>query len=333
MDTPGSEAPAAPPAEGTSPEAPKKGFDGLDVIEGDKGVKDPKKAQEPPKLGPDGKPIPPDPNKKVWKLNVYGKDVDFDASDEAQIQKAVQKGLAADKRFTAAAKSEKQLAALINSLRQDPLSVAMNEKLGHDPEVLLEAMLKKMGPKARKVAEKYMGGVVDYELMDPKDREILDHKKKIEEFEASEKEARNKQQAERFQRLQAQYHGEYEADIVSTLESSGLPKTPATVKRLAYYLDLGLRNGAVLKAADVIEYVKRDYQQETNDLYGATDGDLLLSILGKDVVNKVMSAATKAAKNGNLDPVPLNQQPSGDPNAPKKIKYISPDQWREKHGL
>lgn len=295
--------------------------------------KDGKPPAEPGKQPGTGEP---DPNKKIWKLNVYGKDQEFDASDEESVKKIVQKGLAADQRFAQAAEVEKQMQTLVRALRENPEKVLLNERLGHNPEMLVEKILSALGPKARKAAEKYMSQIVDEELMDPKDREILQHKRKLEEYEAQKKDAENKARMEQIAQAKAHYQGEYERDIVSALESSGLPKTAATVKRMAYYLYQGLQRGIELKAADVVDLVKKDYTQEQIELFGATDGDALLSILGPELTQKVVRAATVAAKNGKLAPskVPPGKQPppGSDENKGKK-RYISPDEWRDKMGI
>ena len=301
----------------------------------------------PPAAGgkPDAEPKAPetaaDPNKKVWKLNIFGKDVDFDATDltqdEEKLKRIVQKGLAADERFQQAAQVEKQLQGIIRALRETPENVLLNEKLGHQPEVLIERLVKTLGPKARPIIEKIMGAYVDEELMDPKDRAIAEHKRQIAEFEAEKKARAQAEQEEQMKVLKSHYQETYSKDIMTTLENSGLPKTPSTVKKMAYYMFQGLQRGVQLQAADVVDLVKQDYITDTTELYGHLDGEILLSILGPGLTDKIVKAATASMKGPRqpLKPLTPAEQPKpgqGQEDPSGKKRFITSDEFREKFG-
>lgn len=298
----------------------------------------------PAKMGTDGKPVPPagmtDAEKKIWKMKIFDKEVDFDATDltkdEEKLKKLVQKGLAADVRFQQASEVEKQLAGIIRALREKPEGVLLNEKLGHKPEVLFERLVKALGPNARPIIEKIMGGYVDQELMDPKDRELAETKQKMAEYEEEKRKAQQAEQDKQMADLKSHYQEQYSKDIMTTLEKSGLPKTPSTVKRMAYYMHQGLQRGVQFQAADVVDFVKQDYIAETTELYGALDGDVLLSILGPALTDKLVKAAT-ASKQPKLPLKPLGpgEQPKGDDgDQPQgKKRFITSDEFRAKHGI
>lgn len=270
--------------------------------------------------------------KKIWKLNVFGKEVDYDASNEDNLKKSVQRGLAADERFQQAAETEKKMRQFIQMLKESPEKVLFHQSLQNDPEAVIDRLVNFLGPKARPIIEKRMAQWVDEEMMDPKDRELMEHKKKIKEMEESRRTDEQNANNERMKTLTQHYNEAYSKDIAETLDKSGLPKTPFTVRRIAQYLSQLLDRGIEAKASDVVDLVRQDYSLEHNQLYGSLEGEALLSILGDDVTNKVVKAAAELMKTGKMKPLSAKEQPEAEP-ARKKSKYITPDEFREKMGI
>lgn len=253
----------------------------------------------------------PDNPEKPYKIKVNGKE--YNVSLEEAL-KLAQKGVGADHRFNEAYKLKQQAEQIIHTLKTDPMSILLNPNLGVD---------------FKKLAQEYLAKEIEREMMSPEQRELYETKEKLRQAEEEKKSLAEKEDQARMSKLVEHYSSEYEKDIQATLQTSGLPKTRGTVKRLAYYMQKGLERGVELKAADVIDLVRADYIQEHNELYGSADGDTLLKLFGDPVLKKLMEANLKKVKSGGV-PTPTAKPKSGDEPAilSTPIKKLDKDEWR-----
>jgi len=252
---------------------------------------------------------PADPN-KPYKIKVNGKEYNVGLEEALRL---AQKGVGADTKFNEAYKMRQQAEQFIHQLKTDPMSILMNPNLGFD---------------FKKLAQEFLAKEIEKEMMTPDQRELFETKEKLRQAEEEKKSIAEKESEARMQQLVSHYSSEYEKDIQATLQTSGLPKTRGTVKRLAYYMQKGLERGVELKAADVIDLVRADYIQEHNELYGATDGDTLLKMFGDQTLKKIMEANLKKVKGGDgMSPTPPKK-----PGTPDILsvptKKMDKDEWR-----
>lgn len=247
---------------------------------------------------------------KKYKVKIDGEELEV---DEAELLAGYQTRKAADKKFQEAAMTRKQAEEFISLLKTDPVKVLSHPGLGVD---------------FRQLAEQYLVQQLEEEMLDPRDRELKKYKAMVEEQETLKKQELERQQAEQAEQLRQRYTEDYTNQIVTALQTSGLPKTERTVKAMAQYMHLGLQHGVDLKAAEVVELVKQDYINAQKELFGALDGDTLLSILGEDVANKIRKSDVKRLKS----PEKVLQRPAAQPPAthPPKTKGISKEEWRER---
>jgi hypothetical protein len=96
---------------------------------------------------------------------------------------------------------------------------------------------------------------------------------------------------------------------------------------MAFYMFQAVQNGYELEPKDIVERVRQDYIEEVKELFGQTDGDALLSILGDDVGKKIRESDLKKLKNtqGSQFSTPA-------PKAPKereKPKKLDGKSWRD----
>lgn len=223
---------------------------------------------------------------------------------------------AADEKFREAAMTRKQAEDFIRLLKEDPAKVLTDPRLGID---------------ARKWAEEFLLKQLEDEMLDPREKELRKYKQQLEEYEAQKKAEKEAVEQARVAELQAKYTEEYTKDITSALDSSGLPKTEHTVKRMAYYMHQALKRGMDLKAGDVVELVKQDYISEQRALYGSLDGDMLLQLIGPDIADKIRKYDVAKVKNPNANAKTPEKQP--EPNQERKQSKkpsMSRDEWREK---
>ena len=300
--------PSAPPAAAPASPAPK--------------APETKPAGTPPATGAPVDQKPPEgataAEKRAWKLAINGKEQELDVSGiefkdpklEEKFKKLVQKGLGADEKFQHSAKTEKMLESFVHLLKTDPWKALSHPMIGHD---------------ARKIAEQYLAKQLEFERMDPRDREIAEHKLKLQEAEDKLKSEREEREAQQKETLTKHYSEEYSKDILTTLKTSGLPQSPRTVQRIAHYMFEGLKRGVELKATDVIDIVRQDYMDDIKALFGGLDEDALLGIVGDDVAGKIRNAELKRLKRPGI-PVSKNEQPIGTPDT-KPPQYKSIDNF------
>jgi len=252
---------------------------------------------------------PADPERPfVFKLE--GKEYHL-TKDEAE--RLASKGIGADKKFGEAAKMRQQFEDFVHVLKTDPMSILQNPNLGLD---------------FKRLAQDYLAKEIEKEMMSPEQRELLETKEKIKQMEDEKKKGEEKANQERMQQLVQHYSGEYEKDIQSVLQTSGLPKTRGTVKRLAYYMQKGLERGVELKAGDVIDLVRSDYIQEHNELYGSANGETLLKLFADPVLKKLMEANLKKVKGGDAMSPTLAKKPGTPDILSVPTKKMDKDEWR-----
>jgi hypothetical protein len=251
-----------------------------------------------------------------YKLKANGKELELTLEE---LQKAAQKGIGAEEKMQAAAEMQKQIAGVLKLAKEDPRRFLSHPAIGADVKALVKSILQE----------------------EIEDAQLNDDQRKAKKLEAElnairEEQQRQKQaeEAERMEKLTQHYQQELSTQIVSALETSGLPKTEQTVARIAQYMQAAVQSGIDdVTAADVLPYVKRDYELAIKSLLGVADETTLLSLLGDDITNKAVKAHLNKAK---LKPA---ARPAGEPivKAPQKPgAKKSLDLWRkemeEKYG-
>lgn len=248
--------------------------------------------------------------KRMFKVKVNGEEVEV---DEDELKAGYQTRKASDEKFREAAMSKKQAEEFIHLLRTNPKKVLSNPDLGID---------------VRKFAEEFLVEQMEEEMMDPKDRELRDAKRQLEEIENEKKRIKEEEESKQAAQLKEKYSQEYQTSIVEALQTSGLPKSEHTVKRMAYYMHQGLKRGMNLGAKDVVSLVKQDYIDEQKALYSNLDGDMLVQLLGSDVADKIRKYDVSKVKGQRQEPKYPAKQPEGGTPRPKKSKKISKEDWK-----
>lgn len=205
---------------------------------------------------------------KSFKVKIDGAEQEV---SEEELLRGYQTASAAQKRMQEAAMSRKQVEEVINLLRKDPFKVLTDPSLGIN---------------ARELAEKFLMQQLEDEA-NPKDAENRKLKQQLEQIEEEKRLARQDEEKRQAEVLIKQHTENYTKDISNALETSGLPKTNHTVKRMAYYMAEGLKRGLDLSAKDVVDYVRNDYMNDVKELFSSSDGEILLKLLGEDVAKKI----------------------------------------------
>jgi hypothetical protein len=265
--------------------------------------------------GQESKPQAP----QKYKVKANGKEEEHTLEE---LMKFASMGKGANQKFEEAAKYRKQAESFINRLRTDPLSVL------NDPKV---------GINFKEIAEEYLYNQIQEERLSPEQKKQKEMEQELKKYRDKEEEGKKKQQQEQEQRLDQHYTEHYDRIITEGLSKSGLPKTAATIKSVAKYLDRALDAGLDVTVEDVIPFVKQDYLNTIQELFGASDGDTLLSLLGgnADKIRKADLARLRGMQ-GNQEPKPIPKQdpaPSRDEKPKYVNKYEAAENIRRKLGL
>ena len=147
----------------------------------------------------------------------------------------------------------------------------------------------------------------------------------------AELEAQNKAREEAIIRKQQeeQYNAsmtQITKQITEALESSDLPKSNTTQRRMAEYMMMNLQNGVELPMNSIVELVKEDYVQDIKEMFGDASGEQLINLFGEDVTNKIRKsdlAKLKSAPTTKVEAVKTDSTRST-----KAPETINPDDFR-----
>lgn len=204
-----------------------------------------------------------------------------------------QRGAAADEKFREAAKHRKEMDDLISSVRDDP------RKLG----TLIKALT---GKEPEQVYESELSRVLEELTLDPKEKQLREYKKKLEEFERREKAENERKEQEKFAAAQAQWEQKYDKQISDAIKSSGLPLNEDTIQ---YTADIMLKQLEIDPDNDppmdiVMDMVRDRYVTQLGKMAKSIDAEKLLELLGDDGYENL----AKAAKGKKKSPVSINAE-------------------------
>lgn len=300
-----SAAPAAAPAQNTQASSP--------VAESAESK--PKSTSEPSKAANDNSEAKPAPKK--WRIKGAGREHEVDS--EEKLIALAQMGLGARQAFTEADKIKQENAQWKQRIKESPWDVLA--ELGLDPRELSEKKLTEI--------------IADQELTDEQ-RELKALKDKNKSYEQKEAEREKAEHAAQVAKLSEHFRGQYDNDFTKVLNESGLPKTPAVVRRMAELQLEGMKAGEDYEAplAAVTEMVREEINTNIRETFAAMDGDQILKLLdGTDIANKIRRAdlaRLRAPASITNARAPAQAAAAAPPGAKEEPKYISRDEWHER---
>lgn len=245
-------------------------------------------------------------------VKVDGKIVDVPWDD---LMKGYSHGNVAALKMTEANQKHQQATQFLQMLKTNPVQVLTDPSLGVD---------------FRAIAEEYLAEQIQYEGMSEEQRDLVDTKAKLKDFERMQAEAKSTQEAKELAALQTQVTN----DINSAIESTNLPNNEFIFQRVAYYMNAMLDQNPGMQQVnpvDVIDLVREDYQKEIQTLFGGSDAETLISLLGEDAIGKVRKFDSNRLKTKE-DIVPETKQGKKVKTKEKK-KKMTPTEFRRKLGI
>jgi len=251
---------------------------------------------------------------KKYKLQVDGQEMEaeIDLNDDEAVRKELQMSRAAKKRMGEAQAEKKKAFEIIKAFESDP-----------------ESMLKRLGPKGREIAEKYLLAQINEEMLSPAEKELRDLKNENETY--KQKEAREK--AEREAKISAQKEYEFaqsfQNTIIQALEKSGMPKTPTHIKNLARLMSQNLDLGLDLSPQELADEWARERAQDYSTEFKDMSADQFVKLYGQDMANRLRKHAIKELqeKHSHLNQPGKKVESSG--SSSQQSRPMTMDEWRD----
>lgn len=227
--------------------------------------------------------------------------------DEAELIKGYSRAKAAHRRFEEASSMRKEVEGFLTALKQNPIAVLQDPSLGLD---------------FRKIAEDYLYDQIKREEMSPEQRKIQEYERKLAEMQAERERFERESTEQKITEEQHAYAQKIEAEFTEALESSGLPKTTETVRRMAYLKRRALDAGYDMPATDLVVEVRESYLEEQRSVLGGLEGDALLSAIDEDILYKIRAAELARLRRGTETASEGKAASKGAPSGKKKPESL-----------
>ena len=257
------------------------------------------KASASPAIKVDENGVAADAPKKIWKLNVNGKDVEYDASNEDKMKADLQKVFGIEEKARTTAQKADMAEKLMGMLQTDPLGFEKQCKLN--------------GIDATKLATEILYNQLRLQNMTPEQRELEDYKQREAEAKAVREEQEAAAKVAESQKKTQEWAQKFEAECTAALNANAIPKTRLSLALIAQYIDAGLQAKKDYTVEQVLPYVARDLKEIHRSTMGTLDGDALLDYIGESLSNKIAKARVDRYKRTTANPVPekktVNENP------------------------
>lgn len=229
---------------------------------------------------------------KSLKIKFNGKEYDeelpFEIPDNPESIKYMQNKLQMDRlarvKSQESADQVKMINEFLNELKKNPRKVLSDPTIGVDLKKIAAELIEEEIENSKKSPEQL-------------EREKLEGELKAMKAERErEKEDFNKRELER---LQEQEFERYEHLISKAIETSDLPKSPYIVKKMADYMLMGLQKGIDVTPEDVLPLVRDEMQNDLREMFAVMPEEVIESIVGKDVINRIRKKNLQKARSGN----------------------------------
>lgn len=251
------------------------------------------KADAAPAVKVDENGVAADAPKKIYKLNVNGKEVEYDASNEDKMKADLQKVFGIEEKARTSAQKVDMAEKLLSMMQSDPRGFEKQCKLaGLDPT---------------KLATDILYNQIRLQGMTPEQRELEEYKEREAEAKAlKEQQDADAKVAEANKKTQ-EWAQKFEKDCEAALKANAIPKTRLSLALIAQYIDAGLADKKEYSVEQVLPYVARDLKEIHISTLGKLEGDELLAYLGEDLSNKVAKARVDRYKRTTANKPPEGQ--------------------------
>jgi hypothetical protein len=200
-----------------------------------------------------------------------------------------------------------------------------------NPETLTDTLLKLGWEKKqiRDLAEKFLAGELEEEMLDPKDKELRDTRNKLKTYEEKEALSKKEQEQKENETLKAKYAKQYEEEFIEALKTTDLPATKDMVAEMAKYIARAAKIKMPMTALEAVKLVQQDVEARNKHLFSNLSPEAIVKLVGEDGLKKLREYDVSKLKDPSQHlktPAPNEQ---GELNRKKEQgKRMTPTEWR-----
>jgi len=261
----------------------------------------------------DAKALPPE----LFEVKVNGQIRKY-TLDELRSKAILADG--AHEKFQKASQTEKKFADWKQKAQTDAMSALMDPELGLSKDQI-----------RTRFESWYKENFIDPEMMTKEQREAAQWKKEAEQYkkEKSQREEQEKTSAQ--EHLDSQTRQSVQEEIVSILDTSGLPKTRFTANRVAFWMKQNIKNGYDAPPEVIVQQVKDERNSIVASLTSTATPQQLVEMLGDELIKKLRTFDMEklkarfqpATQSGSLSPNSGNAKPTGSRSMRDVDKYFN----------
>lgn len=245
------------------------------------------------------------------KLKVDGQEVEV---DDEELKRGYTHQRAANKKLQEGLKAKKQAEEFISMMKDKGKLFEVIQKLGHNP---------------RSLAEEYLAAQLEEEMLDPREKELREYKKKVQSYEEMTKQQKEAEEKKVRDELTAKFSKQYSEQIIQALEKTKLPAVKENVAKMAGYIKRAADMRFEMTVEEAAKLVKEDLEHINRSVVSEMDAETLVKYLGEETLQKIRTYDTSRLKDPNTNlKTPAEQ---GELNTRKKSTNarMSPAEWRK----
>lgn len=250
---------------------------------------------------------------RKFKLKVDGQEIEV---DEEELKRGYSHQRAANKILQEGKQAKKQAEQVFNMLKDKSQLVTALKKLGYDDKAL------------REVSEEYLTETLKYEMLDERERELLETKKKLKSYEEMEAQQKQEAEARRLNEMKKKFSEEYSQKFVEALKESRLPANKQMVSEMAKYIHRASKIGFEMTPQEAAKLVREDIENAHRNLYGDVDAETLVKILGEPGLQKLRTYDVSRLKDPESKLQVPREQAEPQTRQKREVKRMTPQEWR-----
>jgi hypothetical protein len=200
---------------------------------------------------------------------------------------------ASQRRFEEAAQRQKQAEQFFDAIKKDPITAMKQLNVDFDS-----------------AAEAYYAEKLKLEMMDPKERALLEKEKELSEYKKKEADYKKDLETREIAALQSQALKEIDVEIGEVLRKSGTKSSPKVVARLAELMLASLEKGERMPADKAYAKTYSDLKDEVITFTGSLPPAELVKVLPKEQVDALRKYFVSEVTDNKPFTVRRNQTPS-----------------------
>lgn len=229
---------------------------------------------------------------KKLKLKVDGEEFEeeVDLDDDDYLVRQLQLAKMGQKRAQSYSQLEKEVVDFINELKTNPKKALQSSYVGLDIKKLAAEIIEEEIERSQKSPEQLAREEMENELKALK-----------EEREREKEEARMRQLAEK----QQQDIERYDLLFEKALNSTDLPKTPYTLKKMADWMYVALDQGVEIEPQEVANLIRDEMQSDLRSMFALMPEEVIEQFMGEENFNRVRKKKIAAAKAKKVKAAPV----------------------------